>query len=109
MLRAACGCCGSTRFAAAVQAVNPPCLSAGDGGVQSLSPAFKENERHMQSLLEDLQKLTRKATAGGGSQAVARHKERGKLLPRERIAALLDRGAPFLELSQLAGHELYGE
>eukprot|EP00891_Asterochloris_glomerata_P005888 jgi/Astpho2/5888/e_gw1.00080.36.1_t len=63
----------------------------------------------MQSLLGDLQLLTRKATAGGGSQAVARHKERGKLLPRERIAALLDRGAPFLELSQLAGHELYGK
>ena len=63
----------------------------------------------MQSLLEDLQLLIRRATAGGGSQAVARHKERGKLLPRERIAALLDQGAPFLELSQLAGHDLYGE
>jgi 3-methylcrotonyl-CoA carboxylase beta subunit len=44
----------------------------------------------------------------GGSKAVARHRERGKLLPRERIQLLLDPGSPFLELSQLAGRGLYG-
>jgi 3-methylcrotonyl-CoA carboxylase beta subunit len=49
------------------------------------------------------------ARRGGGADAVARHRSRGKLLPRERIDLLLDEGSPFLELSPLAGHELYGE
>ena len=46
------------------------------------------------------------ARAGGGERYVKRHKERGKLLPRERIERLLDRDSPFLELCALAGmHE----
>ena len=48
-------------------------------------------------------------TEGGGAEARRRHLARGKLLPRERVAALLDPGAPFLELSPLAAHGLYGE
>ncbi|KAK4477035.1 hypothetical protein RD792_016237 [Penstemon davidsonii] len=44
---------------------------------------------------------------GGGPEAVKRNKSRNKLLPRERIDRLIDRGSSFLELSQLAGHELY--
>jgi 3-methylcrotonyl-CoA carboxylase beta subunit len=47
--------------------------------------------------------------AAGGSVAVERHTSRGKLLPRQRIDALLDEGSPFLELSPLAGRDLYGE
>jgi 3-methylcrotonyl-CoA carboxylase beta subunit len=46
---------------------------------------------------------------GGGKTAVERHHSRGKMLPRDRIRALLDPGSPFLELSQLAGWELYEE
>src|SRR5438105_12691311 len=42
------------------------------------------------------------ARAGGGEKYVRRHRERGKLLPRERIELLVDRDAPFLELSPLA-------
>jgi len=42
--------------------------------------------------------------AGGGEKYVARHHSRGKLLPRERIELLLDRDAPFLELSPLAAY-----
>ena len=38
-----------------------------------------------------------------------RHVSKGKLLPRERIDRLLDPGSPFLEMSQLAGHQLYGK
>ena len=44
---------------------------------------------------------------GGGEKAVAKHRARGKGLPRERIDRLLDPGSAFLELSQLAAHELY--
>jgi 3-methylcrotonyl-CoA carboxylase beta subunit len=46
---------------------------------------------------------------GGGEEAVARHRQRGKALPRERIDALLDPGSPFLELSMLAAEDVYGE
>src|SRR6201999_572504 len=45
---------------------------------------------------------------GGGERARERHTSRGKLLPRERIDRLLDPGAPFLELSALAAHGMYG-
>ncbi|WP_313646787.1 carboxyl transferase domain-containing protein, partial [Pseudomonas sp.] len=46
---------------------------------------------------------------GGGANAQQRHTARGKLLPRERIDRLLDAGSPFLEIGQLAAHEVYGE
>ena len=46
---------------------------------------------------------------GGDDKARERHVSRGKLLPRERINQLLDPGSPFLELSPLAGHKLYGK
>jgi acetyl-CoA carboxylase carboxyltransferase component len=48
------------------------------------------------------------AMAGGGEEAVARHKGRGKLLARERIDALLDSGSPFLETGALAAGGMYG-
>ncbi|KAH6825973.1 3-methylcrotonyl-CoA carboxylase [Perilla frutescens var. hirtella] len=46
---------------------------------------------------------------GGGAQAVKRNRSRNKLLPRERIDRLIDPGSSFLELSQLAGHEIYDD
>ena len=49
----------------------------------------------------------RRVAQGGGERARQRHVERGKLLPRERVDALLDPGSPFLELSPLAAHGLY--
>jgi acyl-CoA carboxylase subunit beta len=64
----------------------------------------------MLSALDDIDALLARVTAGGGSEdveknarTVARHRSRGKLLPRERIDLLLDVGSPFLELSPLAG------
>ena len=45
--------------------------------------------------------------SGGGEEARKRHLGRKKLLPRDRVETLLDPGSPFLELSQLAGYELY--
>ena len=49
-----------------------------------------------------------KAMQGGGEEAIAKHKKRGKLLARERIDAVLDDGSPFLEFSTLAAHGMYG-
>src|SRR5437764_4070515 len=49
-----------------------------------------------------------RAERGGDDEAIARHRARGKLLARERIARLLDPGAPFLEISPLAATGMYG-
>jgi 3-methylcrotonyl-CoA carboxylase beta subunit len=63
----------------------------------------------MSHLLAKLHTHIHHALQGGGPKAVHRHHSRFKLLPRERINLLLDPGSPFLELSQLAGHGLYGK
>ena len=49
------------------------------------------------------------AIVGGDEKSIAKHRKRGKMLPRERIGSLLDIGSPFLELSPLAGEGLYKE
>ncbi|KAI9175805.1 Methylcrotonoyl-CoA carboxylase beta chain, mitochondrial [Blastocladiella emersonii ATCC 22665] len=77
--------------------------------VDKNAPEFKDNEARMQALVDDLRAKIGHVKLGGGEVARARHLSRGKLLPRDRIDKLLDRGSPFLEFSQLAGHELYGE
>ena len=69
---------------------------------------FARNESWMRALVDDLHGEVAHVELGGGEVAVARHLSRGKLLPRERIHGLLDPGSPFLELSQLAAHDLYG-
>lgn len=71
------------------------------------SDAFKENTKHMEGLVSELNKNIQQAHLGGGEKYRERHIARGKLLPRERINTLLDAGSPFLELSSLAGHGLY--
>jgi len=62
---------------------------------------------HMQGLLATLRERTAAAALGGTQASRARHESRGKLLPRARVEALLDAGAPFLELSPLAAHGMY--
>ncbi|WP_209723491.1 carboxyl transferase domain-containing protein [Marmoricola sp. OAE513] len=57
----------------------------------------------MLAKIESLDAEHAKAVAGGGEKAIARHRKRGKLLPRERIELLIDPGSAFLELSPLAG------
>jgi 3-methylcrotonyl-CoA carboxylase beta subunit len=47
------------------------------------------------------------AAAGGGEKSRARHVSRGKMLPRDRVANLLDVGSPFLEIGATAGHGMY--
>lgn len=79
-----------------------------DGGAGPLYPEFAANAAAMNDAVGELQDAVAEAAAGGGEVAVARHRARGKMLPRERVDALLDPGSPFLELSQLAGKGLYG-
>ena len=71
------------------------------------SPQFRQNSAYMRNLVDDLRREVALAQQGGGEDARDKHRARGKLLPRERIAALLDPGSPFLELSPLAAHGLY--
>lgn len=65
------------------------------------------NREAMEAHMATFRQATRDALAGGGADAVAKHKKRGKLLARERIDALVDEGASFLEFSTLAGHGMY--
>jgi 3-methylcrotonyl-CoA carboxylase beta subunit len=71
------------------------------------SAAFAENEAAHRALVADLHAQLERVRLGGGARAAERHIARGKLLPRERVARLLDPGAPLLELSALAAHDLY--
>ena len=76
----------------------------------SANPAgeeFKANAQAHAALVADLREQLGRVAAGGGEKARDRHTARGKLLPRERVDRLLDAGAPFLELSALAAHDLY--
>ncbi len=75
--------------------------------VVATADEFQQNQRHYEHLLDDLKKHLAQAQAGGPADAVALHKQRGKLTARERIAALLDPGSPWLELSPLAAFGLY--
>ena len=73
------------------------------------SAEFAANSAAMHQQVDALHTLLAQVQQGGGAKAQERHTSRGKLLPRERINRLLDPGSPFLELSQLAAHQVYGE
>uniref|UniRef100_UPI0035656ACC carboxyl transferase domain-containing protein n=2 Tax=Litorivivens sp. TaxID=2020868 RepID=UPI0035656ACC len=80
-----------------------------DSTINPRSEDFEANRTHMQALVDDLRAKIAQISLGGGEKYQKRHTERGKLLPRERINALLDPGSPFLELSQLAAWEVYDD
>jgi acetyl-CoA carboxylase carboxyltransferase component len=71
------------------------------------SPEFQENTHYFEQLLEQLDQRLQRVREGGGAEAVARHRKRNKLLPRERIELLCDPDTPFLELSPLAAWDMY--
>jgi acetyl-CoA carboxylase carboxyltransferase component len=66
------------------------------------SAAYRANRSANLRLLTEIAEQLAQSRAGGGERYLARHRARGKLLARERIELLLDRDAPFLELSPLA-------
>lgn len=68
-------------------------------------PGFQANRAGMLALLGEIERLLAQAAKGGGDAAIERHRRRGKLLARERIALLLDPDTPFLEISPLAGYQ----
>ena len=77
--------------------------------VDPRSDGFRANAAAMAGLVADLRTRAAKVALGGGEASRKRHVSRGKLLPRERIEALLDPGTPFLELSQFAAYGMYGD
>jgi len=82
-------------------------LSRIESKIQTKDASFQANQAAMQAACEDLQAQLRLAAAGGGEAARAKHLARGKLLPRDRVAQLLDPGAAFIEFSPLAAHGMY--
>lgn len=77
--------------------------------INTRSPEFARNSAAMLEQVGALHSLLGRIHEGGGAKAQERHTSRGKLLPRERINRLLDPGSAFLEVGQLAAHEVYGE
>lgn len=77
--------------------------------VDRTSEEFKENERQMSEVMNRMQELAAKIQLGGPEKARVKHLERKKMLPRDRVTALIDPGTTFLELSPMAGYELYPE
>ena len=76
--------------------------------VDPASDKFRGNEAAMRALVDDLARRHAHVRAGGPADAQERHRQRGKMLPRERVEALIDEGSAFLELSALAADGLYG-
>ena len=75
--------------------------------LSSSSDTFRANDGHMRALVDDIAAKAATVQQGGSEDARRRHKSRGKLLPRERVAQLLDAGSPFLEIGQFAAWGMY--
>jgi 3-methylcrotonyl-CoA carboxylase beta subunit len=71
------------------------------------SKDFKSNDKQNRKLADELRKLHAQIAEGGSQRARERHLARGKLLPRDRVRSVVDRGAPFLEIGQLAAYGIY--
>src|SRR5262252_3901557 len=77
--------------------------------IDTAAPEFRVNAGRMRALVAELAQRRAEAAAGGPARARERHLARGKLLPRDRVMALIDPGAPFLELSPLAAGGMYDD
>ena len=69
---------------------------------------FRNNFSQMERSVLELRQLIANVKNGGGERSQSRHLSRGKLLPHERITTLIDPDSPFLEFSQIAAHNMYG-
>jgi len=77
--------------------------------LQTEAELFKINAAKMQTLVADLKTIVTQIEQGGSDTARRRQQQQGKLLPRDRIQKLIDPASPWLELSQLAGYQVYPE
>jgi 3-methylcrotonyl-CoA carboxylase beta subunit len=75
--------------------------------VDPSSAEYKENANQMGEVMAHFESLTHKIHQGGPPKAREKHIARKKMLPRDRVTALIDPGTTFLELSALAGQGLY--
>jgi 3-methylcrotonyl-CoA carboxylase beta subunit len=75
--------------------------------IDPASESFRRNQAHNLALVGELKRRVATVARGGSEDARHRHQRRGKLLARDRIEFLLDPGAPFLEIGQLAAFGLY--
>ena len=85
-------------------------VASGPAFESTISPAsadFRANAEAMRAVVELWRARVALVKMGGGEEAMARHKSRGKLTARERIEGLLDQGSSFLEISTLAAWEMY--
>ncbi len=73
------------------------------------SEGFKANRAAHLDALSQIAAAAEAARMGGGEKSRARHESRGKMLPRRRVANLLDPGSPFLEIGATAAHGMYGD
>ncbi len=76
--------------------------------VDPRSDAFLQNQGQMLALVEQFRELEAKVRAHSAKKT-DKYRDRGQLLPRERVDAVLDRGSPFLELSTLAGYKMHDD
>ena len=67
------------------------------------------NREHYREMLDRLRTVSAEVERGGGAEAIERHRRRGKMTARERIASLVDPGSRFLEIGLLAGYGMYKE
>ncbi len=75
--------------------------------IDTRSDDFRRNAAALRTQVDDLRAQAASIAAGGDARSRERHVARGKLLPRDRVDGLLDPGAPFLEIGQLAAHGMY--
>ena len=82
-------------------------MSILETSIDARSREYADNRETMVARVEQLRETSRMLCNGGGEEARARHLARGKMLPRERISALIDPLSPFLEIGQFAAHGMY--
>ena len=84
-------------------------MSVIESRINPASADYAGNAEVNRSLAGQLRELVDKVKEGGSAAARKQHESRGKMFARDRVDRLLDPGSPFLEIAQLAGHELYGD
>jgi len=80
-----------------------------ENNIDTRSEDYHNNVQEMNKHIHSVQKLLHTIQQGGGSKAIEKHTARGKLFVRDRINHLIDPGSPFLELSPLAGYNMYDQ